>query len=288
MNITDDVKRLIGDGKTQQAIDMLQEIVEGRDTDLLNQTLLLESQFKDLQRKMQLGLEDANAEINRIKNTLLILCDDVEKMNLEGNRTYGKTQTEKNPSLTNALVIFGIVVALAIGVIGYLVFREDAAKSETPKTDTPTRPINTEKVETGNSSTNNPSTKATWVTKPTFAYLRYRVYGDFQIDILDIYSQPIDAENKTIKIKLKLTCTVSSSGTCMANYLEYRFEKPNKDKFAPSNRPEYKPEILVKDGTFAKTLVEFDMPSDVNNGVLFIHYTGLPDVPLVKINLKEQ
>jgi hypothetical protein len=286
MNITDDVKRLIGDGKTQQAIDMLQEIVENRDTDLLNQTLLLESQFKDLQRKMHLGLEDANAEINRIKNTLLILCDDVEKLKLEGNHNRKSDQTEKSPSSTFIFIIFGVVAALGIGLIVFLVLNDKPSKNETPNTDTPTRPTNTPKVETQKPIATNEG--ITWVTKPTFAHLDYRVYGDFLIDILDVNSQPIDGGNKTIKIKLKLTCTASKLGYCRTDYLRYRLGKTMTDSFEPKSKPQYKPDTPVKDGTFTNTELEFDVPKEVNEDILFIHYKNLLDVPLVKIRMKEQ
>ena len=83
MSLTDKIKNLIADGKTQQAVDMLQVFLKersGNDPQLLNQSLLLEGQFKELQKKVQLGLEDATADLNRINFSLLNLCDEAEML----------------------------------------------------------------------------------------------------------------------------------------------------------------------------------------------------------------
>jgi Effector-associated domain 11 len=276
MKGTDEVKRLIADGKTQQAIDLLQKMLEGKDTEILNQTLLLESQFKEFQKQMQLGLTDAHTEINRIKNAMLIICDDVEQLDIKiSNKSDAQQAT--NASLKNALLIFGIVVTLVIGFIVFLVSREDSTKSATGAVVSSSKNTETTVLKSVN--------EAQWIASPMSAYLRYRLYGEFLIDIINVKSEPNDSENKRLKVKLKMTCQASSSGTCIANYLEYRLEKPNKDKMSPSNNPLYKPEGLVKDRTYVETTVEFDVANDLNTAILHIHYVGLPDVPLVKINL---
>lgn len=145
MSLTDKVKNLIADGKTQQAVDMLQAFLKERsaDTVLLNQTFLLEGQYKDLQKKMQLGVEDASAEINRINYSLLNLCDEAENLMTEaekkaenGSSKTGKiaekatdTEGSQNASM-NPLVIFGIIAALAIlTIIGILLLNKGDGKA---------------------------------------------------------------------------------------------------------------------------------------------------------------
>ncbi len=100
MTISDDIKQLISEGKTQEALDMLQECLRDRDQTLLNQTYLLESQYKELQKKISLGLQDATTELNRINFTLLSLCDEVTKVtgnNMKAVKKGVKSVAKKNP-----------------------------------------------------------------------------------------------------------------------------------------------------------------------------------------------
>jgi Effector-associated domain 11 len=134
MSLTDKVKNLIADGKTQQAVDMLQAFLKERSTDtvLLNQTFLLEGQYKDLQKRVQLGIEDASAEINRINYSLLNLCDEAENLMTEAEKGSSKTKNtegSENASM-NPLVVFSIIVALAIlTIIGILLLSKGDAKT---------------------------------------------------------------------------------------------------------------------------------------------------------------
>ena len=125
MTISDNIKQLISDGKTQEALDVLQECLRDKDQTLLNQTYLLESQYKDLQKKISLGLQDATTELNRINFTLLSLCDEVTKVTGNNMKTIqiNKTVqvTEKEDSF-NPLIIFGIIAVIGIGVILLLIY----------------------------------------------------------------------------------------------------------------------------------------------------------------------
>ena len=114
------VKTLISNGKTQQAIDLLQEILKDKDLPLLNQTLLLEGQLKDLQRKMELGLEGATSELNRINFTLLSVCDDASNLENIGDDAEDKPFSDNDKQaglLGNPLAIFGIIIAISLATI---------------------------------------------------------------------------------------------------------------------------------------------------------------------------
>ena len=116
----DKVKTLISDGRTQEAIDLLQEILKDKDKPLLNQTLLLEGQLKELQRKMQLGLQDATADLNRINFTLLSVCDDASNLfNVDDGSSDKPFSDDEKPRglLANPLAIFGIIAAVAIAIV---------------------------------------------------------------------------------------------------------------------------------------------------------------------------
>ena len=52
MDISDKIKQLVSESKTQEALDALQQFLKDKDQNLLNQTYLLESQLKDVQKKI--------------------------------------------------------------------------------------------------------------------------------------------------------------------------------------------------------------------------------------------
>lgn len=119
MEISDRIKQLISQSKTQEALDTLQHFLKDKDENLLNQTYLLESQLKDVQKKIGLGVSDAVSEINRINYTLLSLCDDVQK--LPNEREAEILAAEPSGLLANPLVIFAVIAAVAIGIVICLV-----------------------------------------------------------------------------------------------------------------------------------------------------------------------
>ena len=120
MDISDKIKQLISESKTQEALDTLQHFLKDKDQNLLNQTFLLESQFKDVQKKIGLGVLDAVSEINRINFTLLSLCDDVRK--LPNEREAEILEAEPSGLLANPLIIFAVIAVVAIGIIICLVY----------------------------------------------------------------------------------------------------------------------------------------------------------------------
>ena len=126
MEIIDKVKNLISEGRTQDAIDQLQHFLAGKDADLMNQTILLESQFKEMTQKKILGDGDAEIEINRINYTLLSLCDDAKKRYvvpvLDNDDDFEEKKGAKAVSSVNPLLAFVIILVLGIGLILILVF----------------------------------------------------------------------------------------------------------------------------------------------------------------------
>ena len=132
MEITDKVKNLISEGRTQDAIDQLQHFLAGKDADLMNQTILLESQFKEMTQKKSLGDGDAEIEINRINYTLLSLCDDAKKRYVVPVRDEDDDFKEKNgtkePFSVNPLLVFVVILVLGIGLILILVFGSGSLK----------------------------------------------------------------------------------------------------------------------------------------------------------------
>jgi hypothetical protein len=137
MNITEEVKELIGNGKTEEALEWLQSILKEHDKDLLNQTYLLQTQYKDVQNRVRLGMQDASTELNRINFTLLTICDDVEKVvNASDIKPQKSLNKPSNDKTSLAIWVFAVIVLIAFAVI-FVVFKY--SQNDDIKKDNPTQ-----------------------------------------------------------------------------------------------------------------------------------------------------
>ena len=276
------VKTLISDDKIQQAIDLLQDILKDKNNELLNQTLLLEGQYKDLKKKMQLGLQDASADLNRINLTLLSVCDDAAQLENIGDDGPEKpfTDVEKTKGvLNNSVAIFGGLAAIAVAIVVglYFVFSNNAPARKSVETAPLALPTPTAVT---------PSVKEadlTWLANPSSTTISERYYGNVKVDILSITSKPNDAETKILTLNLRLNCLKSSSGTCLASYLEFRLIQSNGDKDAPkddiffANNP--------KDGTSVTNKVSFVVAKSLKQADFQIYYRDKLERTLVTVKL---
>ena len=272
MNITEQVKELIADGKTQEALDWLQQILKDKDTNLLNQTYLLEGQYKDFLQKMRLGMEDASTDLNRINFTLLSICDDVEKAGITGSKLKTPQQDETKSTSNIALIAFGIITLLAILiVIGIIYFgnKNNAGGAKIVQLEKKAR------IKTDN-----------WTAIPTTAIIRYFSYGNFKIDIKSITTERKDANTKTLIISLKLTCLESGSGSCINSYLQYRLIKPNNEIDTPIANPQYTLNS-PKNGAITEGAVSFDVPIALQKSDLKIFYTEQEKATAIILNLAQ-
>ena len=120
----DNIKRLISEGKTKEALDTFQQLLQGTGRAELNQSLLLESQYNDVVKKMQLGLADAQTELSRINFALLTLCDEVDKAGIKPPVTIHKTisvEGDVGNASVNPLVIFAVVIIVALAIIFFVI-----------------------------------------------------------------------------------------------------------------------------------------------------------------------
>ena len=126
MDISDNIKQLIADGKTLDALNLMQKFLKNKDEALLNQTYLLEAQFKDVQQKMRLGLQEAPTELNRINFTLLSLCDDLKNLSTKKVENE-ENEDENNDTISNAeaankaSIILGgfLILVILVGILIY-------------------------------------------------------------------------------------------------------------------------------------------------------------------------
>ncbi len=120
MSTINNIKQLISEGKTKEALDTFQTLLEGSGREEFNESLLLESQYIEVIKKAQLGLMDANVEVSRINFALLCLCDKVDILEIRAHQTDKKTtETEKsdNKSIVTALIVFAILILIVLAIV---------------------------------------------------------------------------------------------------------------------------------------------------------------------------
>jgi hypothetical protein len=268
MNLTDKIKNLIADGKTQQAVDMLQVFLKersGNDPQLLNQSLLLEGQFKELQKKVQLGLEDATADLNRINFSLLNLCDEAEtlvKTTENDAEKASDTEGAQNASM-NPLVIFGVIAAIAILTIIGLLFLNKGDSKASIRQATEVTPLPKPVV----------VIPKTWNALTSVLQVVDRYYGDYKVTISSIKSESIDAERDRLTLNLSLNCLKSYSGKCLGNYVKFRLTTAPNQELEPETDS---PFATQSDKTTKEETVSFIVPKSVNSGMLDVFYTDKP------------
>ena len=265
MSLTDKIKNLIADGKTQQAVDMLQVFLKersGNDPQLLNQSLLLEGQFKELQKKVQLGLEDATADLNRINFSLLNLCDEAEtlvKTTENDAEKAADTEGSKNASM-NPLVIFGVIAAIAILTILGLVFLNKGDSKASIRQATEVAPLPKPVV----------VMPKNWNALTSVLQVVDRYYGDYKVIISSIKSESIDAERDRLTLNLNLNCVKSYSGKCLGNYLKFRLTTAPNQELEPEVDRSFDNQ---SDKTTREETVSFIVPKSVTSGMLDVFYT---------------
>jgi Effector-associated domain 11 len=265
MSLTDKIKNLIADGKTLQAVDMLQAFLKansGGDNQLLNQTLLLEGQYKEVQKKMQLGLEDAGTELNRINFSLLNLCDEAEKLNKKADENEEITEGSKNAPL-NPLVVFGVIAAVAILTIVGLLFLNKGDGKANIREATETAPLGLPKA----------AASKNWHALESVLNVNDRLYGHEKITISSIKTESFDGERDRLILNLDNNCTEASSGSCMANYLKFRLTIATNKVLEPESDKAF--DVQASQTTRDET-VRFIVPKSASLGILDVFYVDKP------------
>ena len=100
MSFSDKMRQLISQGKTEAALDQTAQWLQGRDNDLSNTLLLLQSQWNQNKRNERMGIvshQELSITTNRIIHSLLSILNDVEDLERSapetqegGNRKAGQ------------------------------------------------------------------------------------------------------------------------------------------------------------------------------------------------------
>ena len=262
------IKNLISDGKTQQAVDMLQDLLKqkgGSDPELYNKTLLLEGQYKDLKAKALLAVEDVSADMNRINFSLLTLCDQAENLVAETEKTEEKevdTEGSQNASM-NPLVIFGVIAAIAIlTILGLIFLKGNSQAAITKSTEVAPLPTKPAAVVPKN-----------WNALTSVLNVTDRYYGDYKITISTIKSESFDGERDKITLNLTLNCVKSYSGKCLGIYLKFRLTPAPNQELEPESEEAFDNQ---SDKTSREETVSFIVPKSVNTAMLDIFYVDKP------------
>lgn len=281
MKITEQVQEYIANGNTAQALDLLQSFLKDKDAKLYNQTLLLESQYSEVKEKIRLNLDDADVALNRINYTILDITTEAAALEAKNapKQTEKLPETVENtatldPDAKKSLSIFGILVAVGVLIV-IAVFMLAQGKGNKPQPATPqTMQAN---------STSNEIAITPLRIEPQVVTLSERYYGNFKIEVQNLQAVTKDADHNFLKMDLKMTCLQSYSGSCMANYVNFRLVLPNGDAFEPNPEIAYENPI-PKDKTFIAIPISFVVKKDFKNGVLEMQYTGKPNT-IVKANI---
>ena len=269
----DKIKNLISDGKTQQAVDMLQDLLKqkgGNDPELLNKTLLLEGQYKDLKTKALLAVEDVSADINRINFSLLTLCDQAEGVIAETEKTEEKTaetaaDTEgSQKAIKNAAYLLGGAILIVILIFSaiFLVNKSDSKAAIGKSTEVAPLPVKPVLAMPKN-----------WTTLTSILNVTDKYYGDYKVTISAIKSESFDAERDKLTLNLTLNCVKSYSGKCLGNYLKFRLTPTPNQELEPESDKALE---IQSDKTSREETVSFIVPKSVEAGMLDIFYVDKP------------
>ena len=109
MNINkDSIRELIGQGKISKAIEQLQLLIKGKDSDLANTILLQHSRLKSLKKQELMGVltyEQASQTRNQIIYALLSLMDEIEDASEDKPVSVDTDKNEEKPSSRNILFV---------------------------------------------------------------------------------------------------------------------------------------------------------------------------------------
>jgi hypothetical protein len=111
MSFKNKILGLIAEGRTIEALRLVQSTVKLTDYAMYTQALLLESQFIDQRRTMALG-----GDYSHIHHSLVILADEVERRRL-AERSEGMPVNA--PASSTTWVYVGVAALLALGFLAW-------------------------------------------------------------------------------------------------------------------------------------------------------------------------
>ena len=73
-----EIEKLIANGDSESACEGLLHILQGKNEDLPSQIILLTGQYREMQRNKTLNIENDKQGMNRLSNSLLLMCKDIK------------------------------------------------------------------------------------------------------------------------------------------------------------------------------------------------------------------
>lgn len=108
MSIQHNVKNLISEGKTEKAINKLLEFVNGKNTDIHNQVIVLKNNFKKGKRDSNLGMitfQDWNQVQTRVNAAMLDLLPEIDGIEDNTAPTINPTGTQQASAIKKTVFI---------------------------------------------------------------------------------------------------------------------------------------------------------------------------------------
>ncbi len=281
MVFTEKVKQLVADGRTVEALDLLQENLRSKDTKLFNQTVILESQYKSEMEKMRTGIEMSLESVNRVNYAILEITDDAEKLlhdkAVEAGQIVEAKKVEEAKTLetqtaqsNNTLKVIAAIVG-ATGLLFALIF---GLGNKTPTVATPTTPVVAPQPTT-DAPLEDPKTLFAnlWKAEPFKGQLKNNLYGNIAIEIVRITEEKLDNNRDILNLEVNYTCDGKFNGTCQDNYIRYIMELgDNKGSVAPETETDNG--RVFADGTTEKHNLKFIVPKGIKNATLGSFYVA--------------
>ena len=248
MSIIEDIKMLISDGKTADAIDALHELLKNKDDSLSNQVYLLRSQFREIENKMRIGVEVNPIDINRINNSLLYICDDYKK--LKPKPIQRAEIAEPTASIwQNPMVKYGAIAGVVLLILIALIFLIRNKDTQAPDS----------------------AAQWQWQANPTTVDVRENGHNNMQVEITGISLVSKNNTQDLLTIKLMIHCLADSSDACVENDLKYVLRNPSTDL---NLSRETTTETKIEGGANLETSIDFDIPKDSQSTLLDIYYAN--------------
>lgn len=268
MSLTDKIKNLISDGKTQQAVDMLQAFLKehgGNDHQLLNQTLLLENQYKEVLKKAQLNIEDTSADINRINYSLLNLCDEAESFVSEIEKKAeieADTEGAKNPP-PNTLLVFGVILGFVTLILAAIFYFYPKDTATAPRQTVEVLPLPKQQV----------AISKNWSALTSVLNVNDPLYGTYQMTLSSIKTENLDSEHDRLTLKLNVNCLQASSGKCQGKYIKFRLTTTANQVIETESDRVFETQSPT---TTREETVRFIVPKSLNSAMLDVFYVDKP------------
>jgi Effector-associated domain 11 len=269
MSTLNDVRSLVSENKIEEALDLLQGIVESKnDDETLDTVTMLKSRNKTYKLKELADVTLSIQELNDIKHDILVLCGELKKEDGKPRRRVENSSIPAPQSQSsffdNPMVKYG-AIGIGILIVLFIIGSLGGGSDITASNDTELQSQKNTPPITANA--NNGSVN--WHASPNTITVKEKGYNDMKIEIANISCIDKTADTKLVTIVLKLECIDKNVDVCVENDLKYVFKNPTNQVNSSS---ETTTETRFDVGTSMEHKIDFEVPKGMHEANLEIYY----------------